>query len=113
MAASLRETLLLLAVQAGRVLARQPEPLAALVVYPGQPEPLVLPPLLAVFLAKVAGQAVAEVLALGVLAVLEVAAPVVEAVELVALHTLLAPVVSVVLAGHWFWSFDYAAICRC
>jgi len=30
-----------------------------------------------------------------------------------AVHTPQVLVVSVVMAGHWYWSFDYAAICRC
>lgn len=57
--------------------------------------------------------AVVVLLALAVRAVLEAVDLVVVAVVLHAVRTLLALVVSVVLAGHWFWSFDYAAICRC
>ena len=64
-------------------------------------------------LGKVAAAVAAELGALAVPVVLAVVALVVEAVELVALHTLLAPVVSAVMAGHWWWSIDNAAICRC
>ena len=90
MAASLRETLLLMEVLAARALARQPEPLAALVVYPGQPEPLVLPLLLADYSAKVVVVEAVAQQAQAVPGVLADAALVVAAVELVALHTLLA-----------------------
>ena len=57
--------------------------------------------------------AVVVLLALGVLAAQEVAALAVVAVAQHAVHTPPALVVSVVQAGHWYWSFDHAAICRC
>ena len=73
--------------QAARALARQPELLAA---RPARQALLVPHPLPVGCLGKVAAAAAVVLLALGVQAVLEVAALVVEAVELVALHTPLA-----------------------
>ena len=70
-------------------------------------------PLPAGCLGKVAAAVAAELGARAVLAVLEVVALVAAVAVLHAVRTLLALVVSVVLAGHWYWSFDYAAICRC
>lgn len=107
------QTLLLLAVQAGRVLARQPEPLAVQAAHPALLALRALPLLLAGCLGKavvVAGLAMA---ALAVQAVLVVVALAVVGVAQHAVHTPLAPVVSAAMAGHWYWSIDYAAICRC
>ena len=50
---------------------------------------------------------------LAVQAVRAVAAQVAVVARVAAAHTQQALVVSVVLAGHWFWSFDHAAICCC
>ena len=69
--------------------------------------------LLAGCLGKVVVAVVVVVLALEVLAVLEVAALAVVEVVLHAVHTPLALVVWAVMAGHWYWSIDNAAICRC
>ena len=87
------QTLLLLVVQAARALERHQEPLAALAVRPGQPEPLVLHLLLVDYLGKVAAAVAVVLLALAVLAVLEVAAQAVVAVVQHAVHTQLALVV--------------------
>ena len=87
------QTLLLLEQQAGRALARQPEPLAALAVRPGQPEPLVLHLLPVGCSGKVVAVAVVVPLALGVPGVLAVVALVVAVVVQHAVHTPLAPVV--------------------
>ena len=87
------QTLLMLVVQAARALARQPEPLAVQAVRPGQPEPLVLHLLPVGCLDKVVAVAAVVLLARAVLVARAVAALVVEAVELVALHMPLAPVV--------------------
>ena len=57
------------------------------------------------------------------LVVVALVAPVVQVVQVVAAqaavvarvaaaHTQQVLVVSVVLAGHWYWSFDHEAICR-
>jgi len=107
------QTPLLLVVQAARDLARQLEHLAVQAAHPALLALPVLLLLLEACSAKVAVAAVVVLLALAVLAVLAVAALAAVAVVLRAVHTPLALVVSVVLAGHWYWSFDYAAICRC
>ena len=81
-----------------------------------RPELLELPVLrllLADYLGKVAAAVVQVMQALAVLAVLEVAALVVVAVAQHAVHTLLAPVVSAVMAGHWYWSSDDGQIRYC
>ena len=83
------QTLLMLVVQAARALERHQEPLAALAVRPGQPEPLVLHLLPVGCLGKAA---VAEAVALLVQveqAVLEVAALAAVAAVQHAVHTLL------------------------
>ena len=64
-------------------------------------------------LGKAAAVAAVVLLALVVLAVLEVAALVAVAVVLAVALTQQALVVSVVQAGHWYWSFDYGSLCRC
>jgi hypothetical protein len=64
-------------------------------------------------LGKAAAGAVVVTLALAVQAAQEAEALVVAAVAQHAVHTPLALVVSVAMAGHWFWSFDHAAICSC
>ena len=74
---------------------------------------LVLHLLLAGYLGKVEAAAVVVPLALAVRAVLEVAALAAAVVAQHAVHTLLARAVQAAMAGHWYWSFDYAAICRC
>ena len=83
-------TLLLLVVQAARDSERQLEPLAVQAACPALRALLVLHLLLVDYLGKVAAAAAVVLLARAVRAVLEVAALVVEAVELVALHTPLA-----------------------
>ena len=80
------QTLLMLVGQAARALARQPEPLAALAVRPGQPEPLVLHLLPVGCLGKVAAVAAVVLLALAVPGVLAVVALVVVAVVQHAVH---------------------------
>lgn len=105
--------LLLLAVLAAHDLARHQEPLAAVAGRPALLELQALRLLRAGCLGKAAVVAAVVLLALAVQAVLEVVALVAVAVAQHAVHTPLVLVVSVVLAGHWYWSFDYAAICRC
>lgn len=69
--------------------------------------------LLAGCLGKVVVVVVVVVLALEVQAVLEAVALVAAVVAQHAVHTPLVLVVSAVMAGHWYWSIDHAAICRC
>ena len=104
---------LLLAAPVARDLARQPERLAAVAACPALLELPVPHLLLAGCLGKAAVVAAVALLARAVLAVLEVAALAVVAVAQHAVHTRPAPVVSAAMAGHWYWSFDHAAICRC
>ena len=52
-------------------------------------------------------------LVLVVLVVQVVAAQVAVAARVAAAHTQQVLVVSGAMAGHWFWSFDHAAICSC
>ena len=77
------------------------------------PELLVLPLLPVACSAK----AVAEVAAERVVQVVQVVpvavALVVEVARVAAAHTPQEQAVLVVMAGHWYWSFDHAAICRC
>ena len=87
------QTLLLLEQQAGRALARQPEPLAALAVRPALRALLVLHLLLVDYLGKVAAAAAVVLLALGVQVVRAVVALVVAAVVQHAVHMPQAPVV--------------------
>ena len=69
--------------------------------------------LLGACLDKVGAAVAVVMLALAVQAVLAVVALAVVAAAQHAVHTPLALVVWVVLAGHWYWSIDNAAICRC
>ena len=96
--------------QAARALARQPEPLAALAVRPAL---LVPHPLPVGCLGKVAVAVVHIMQAQAPQAVLAVVALVVAAVVQHAVHMPQALAVSAVMAGHWWWSIDNAAICRC
>lgn len=105
--------LLLLAVPVARDLARQPEHLAAVAGRPALLELQALRLLPVGCLGKVVAVAAVAPLVLAVRAVLAVVALAVAAVAQHAVHTPLALAVSVAMAGHWFWSFDYAAICRC
>ena len=91
-------------------LAKQPEPLAVQAALLALQALRLLPE---GCLGKAAAVAEVVMLTLAVLAAQE--AEVVAAVAVVqhAVHTRPAMVVSVVLAGHWYWSFDHAAICRC
>ena len=84
------QTLLLLVVQAARALERHQEPLAALAVRPGQPEPLVLHLLLVDYLGKVAAAVAVVLLAQAAQAVRAVAAQAGVAVAQHAVHTPLA-----------------------
>jgi len=105
--------LLLLAVPVAHASARQPEPLAVQVVHLALLALRALPLLRAGCLGKAEAGAVVVPLALAVLAVLEVAALVAVAVVLAVALTQQALVVSVVQAGHWYWSSDYGSLCRC
>ena len=58
------------------------------------------------------GAVVVAPLVLVVLAAQVVAALVVGVARVVAAHTQPAMVALVEMAGHWYWSFDHAAICR-
>ena len=107
------QTLLLLVVQAARASGRPLAQLTAQAVRPALRALQALRLLLAGCLDKVAVVAVVVTLALAVQAVLAVAALVEAAVVQHAVHTPLALVVSAVMAGHWWWSIDNAAICRC
>jgi len=91
-------------------LAKQPEPLAA---RPALQALQVLHLLLAGYSVKVAAVAVAVLLSLAVQAALAVVALAAAVAVLRAVHTQQALVVSVVLAGHWYWSSDYGSLCRC
>lgn len=104
--------LLLLAAQVARASARQPEPLAVQVVHLALLALQVLHLLLVDYSGKAVEVVVVVPLALAVLAELEVVALAAVAVVQHAVRTRPALVVSVVLAGHWYWSFDHAAI-RC
>ena len=64
-------------------------------------------------LGKVAAAVAVVLLALGVQVVRAVVALVVAAVVQHAVHMPQALAVSAVMAGHWWWSIDNAAICRC
>ena len=81
------QTLLMLVVQAARALERQPEPLAAQAARPALRVLRALRLLLEICSGKVVAVAVVVLLARAVLAAQEAVARVVEAVELVALHT--------------------------
>jgi len=88
-------------------------PLLALVVLQGRQELPVLLLLLEACSAKAAAVVAVEMVELGVLVVLAVAALAAVAVVLAVALTQQALVVSVVMAGHWYWSFDYGSLCRC
>ena len=94
------QTLLLLVVQAARALERHQEPLAAQAVRPALRALLALRLLLEICSGKVVAVAVVVLLARAVQAVLEAVALVAAVAVLRAVHTLLAPVVSAVMAGH-------------
>ena len=79
------------------------------------PEPLarlVLPLLLVDCSGRAEALVVVALVAPVVQVVRAVAAQAAVAARVAAAHTQQVSVVSVVLAGHWFWSFDHAAICR-
>ena len=99
-AVSLLAILLAMAVQAAHDLARHQEPLAVQAARPALRVLRALPLLLVDYLGKVAAAVVHVMQALAVLAAQEAVARVVEAVELVALHTQPALAVSAVMAGH-------------
>ena len=99
--------------QAARDLARQPELLAVQAACQALLELQELRLLPEGCLGKAAVVAALVLPALAVLVVLEVAALVAAAVAQHAVHTPLALVVLAAMAGHWYWSIDYAAICRC
>ena len=94
------QTLLLLEQQAGRALARQPEPLAALAVRPALRALLALRLLLGACLDKVEAAVAVALLAQVEQAALEVVALAAVAVVQHAVHIPLAPVVSAVMDGH-------------
>ena len=79
------------------------------------PEPLallVLPLLLVDCSVKAVVVVVVALVAPVVQVVQVVAAQAAVAARVAAAHTQQVLVVSVVLAGHWFWSFDHEALCR-
>ena len=80
-----------------------PEPLA-------QQAPLLL---LADCSVKAAGAVVEARVARVVLAVRAVAAQVAAVARVAAAHTQQVLAALAAMAGHWFWSFDHAAICCC
>ena len=110
--ASLLAMLLLLAVPVAHDSERHPEPLAVQAVCPALLVPQALHLLQVGCLGKAGVVAAVVPLARAVLVVLEVAALAAAAVVLAVALTQQALVVSVVMAGHWYWSFDHAAI-RC
>lgn len=61
---------------------------------------------------RVAGAVVVARVALVVLAVQVVAAQVVGVARVAAAHTQQVLAALAAMAGHWYWSFDHAAICR-
>ena len=99
--------------QAARASGRPLAQLTAQAVRPALLALLVPHPLPVGCLGKVAVAVVQVMQALAVLAVLVVAALVVAAVVQHAVHMPQALAVSAVMAGHWWWSIDNAAICRC
>ena len=104
--------------QAARQVARDSwRPLALLVVsvavFPALLVLLVLLLLLADCSVGAAGAVVVVPAVLVALVVLVVAAQAAVVARVAAAHTRPAMVVSVVMDGHWFWSFDHAAICSC
>ena len=103
----------MLVAQAGRASVRHQELLEGQAACPALLELQALRLLRVGCLGKAAVVAAVVLLARAVLAVLAVVALAAVAVVLHAVHTPLALVVSAVLAGHWYWSIDYAAICRC
>ena len=75
---------------------------------------LLAPPLLPVACsAKAVAEVAAELVVLVARAVLEAVALVAVVARVAAAHTPQEQAVLVVMAGHWYWSFDHAAICRC
>ena len=79
-----------------------PEPLARLVL---------LPPL-ADCSVKAAGAVVEARVVLAAVVVRAVAAQVAVVARVAAAHTQQVLVALAAMAGHWYWSFDHAAICR-
>lgn len=73
---------------------------------------MVLPLLLVDCSGRAAGAVVVALMATVVQVVQAVAAQAAVAARVAAAHTQQVLAVSVVLAGHWYWSFDHAAICR-
>ena len=74
---------------------------------------LALPLLPVVCSAKAVAEVAAELVVLVARAVLEAVALVAVVARVAAAHTPQEQAVLVVMAGHWYWSFDHAAICRC
>ena len=75
------------------------------------PELLVLLRLLADCSDRAAAVVVEVLLVLAVQAAQEVVALAAAVARVAAAHTQQVPVVWVVLAGHWFWSFDHGQVC--
>ena len=82
-------------------------------VYPGEQALMVLP----LLLVDCSGRAEALVAVAQVVMVVQVVQVVVVQVAVVArvaaAHTRPAMVALAAMAGHWYWSFDHAAICSC
>jgi len=112
-AASLAVILLATAPLVDRDLVRQPEPLAAQAARPALLALRALPLLLVDCSGKAVEVVVVVTLALEVLEVPEAVVLAAGVAVLAVAHTPLALVVLAAMAGHWYWSFDYAAICRC
>ena len=94
-------------------MAKQPEPLAAVAACPALLEMQALRLLRVGCLGKAEAVVGLALLALAVRAALEAVALEVVAVVLAVALTQQALVVLAAMAGHWYWSIDYAAICRC
>ena len=74
---------------------------------------LVLPLLPVACSAKAVAEVAEELVVLVARAVLEAVALVAVVARVAAAHTQQVLAGLVALAGHWYWSFDHAAICRC
>ena len=86
--------------------------LVLLVVLEGEQALLVLPLLLVDCSGRAAGAVVVALMAMVAMVAMAVAAQVAVAARVAAAHTRPAMVALAAMAGHWYWSFDHAAICR-
>ena len=89
------------------------KPLVLLLVMPGKQALMVLPLLLVDCSGRAEALVEGDIMATVAMVVQVVVVQAVVEAGVVAAHTRPAMVALAAMAGHWYWSFDHAAICSC